>query len=133
VADTALALAEEDLLPAQLGELSEHIELWRWREPQHRLELGHDVDLDDRARECLRPSSPPTRRAIGAQLKICSALVPNALASSLVARSAKDTVSRSGGKVKGRLERSAEHVVHVAPSIRRPSPAATSAPPTRTK
>src|SRR5450755_940625 len=52
VADTALALAEEDLLAAQLGgsglawiELSEHIELWRRWEPQHCLELGHDVDL----------------------------------------------------------------------------------------
>src|SRR5450755_2342297 len=52
VADTALALAEEDLLPAQLSgsglawiELSEHVELRCRREPQHLLELGHDVDL----------------------------------------------------------------------------------------
>src|SRR5215475_2390412 len=52
VADTALALAEEYLLPAQLGgsglariELSEHVELRRWRESKHCLELGHDIDL----------------------------------------------------------------------------------------
>jgi hypothetical protein len=52
VAGTALALAEEDLLSAQLVggglawiELSEHVELRRRREPQHFLELGHDVDL----------------------------------------------------------------------------------------
>src|SRR5216683_6741480 len=52
VAGTALALAEEDLLPAQLGgggfawvELSQHVELWRRWESQHLLELGHDVDL----------------------------------------------------------------------------------------
>src|SRR5882757_6530325 len=52
VAGTALALAEEDLLPAQLGggglawiELSEHVELRRRRESQKLLELGHDIDL----------------------------------------------------------------------------------------
>ena len=52
VAGTALALAEEDLLPAELGggglawiELSEHVKLWRRRESQHLLKPRHDVDL----------------------------------------------------------------------------------------
>jgi hypothetical protein len=52
VAGTALALAEEDLLPAQLRgsglawiELSEHVKLWRRRESQHLLKPRHDVDL----------------------------------------------------------------------------------------
>src|SRR5205085_163096 len=52
VARTALALAEEDLLPTQLGggglariKLPEDVELrGRW-EPQHLLELGHDIGL----------------------------------------------------------------------------------------
>src|ERR1700746_2437442 len=46
VAGTALALAEEDLLPAQLGggglawiELSQHVELWRRGGSPHPLEL----------------------------------------------------------------------------------------------
>src|SRR5258707_197106 len=52
VAGAALALAEEDFLPAQLRgsglawiELSEHVKLRRRRESQHLLELRHDVHL----------------------------------------------------------------------------------------
>jgi hypothetical protein len=52
VAGAALAFAEDDLLPAQLGgggltrvELAEHVQLGRRRETQLLLEFGHQVDL----------------------------------------------------------------------------------------
>ena len=94
VAGAASALAEEDLLPAQLGEggpagieIAEHVQLRRRLEAQHLLELGRfPIQSRVQGRSCSRQDGQfLTGLIIRVPPTIASAITPAAIASQLPA------------------------------------------------